>query len=114
MYTGSDSDMMANENKKKNKKQYKTKNKIKNESAFLYFLANNKCEKQTKHFLHYLTNSMQYTLLRELVVNNLMENIPDDNMKKIKNNLKKVMKNHIEHLAHGELKKHNLHNIIHL
>ena len=29
---------------------------------------------------------MQYTLLRELVVNNLAENIPHYNMTKIKNN----------------------------
>ena len=54
---------------------------------------------------------MQYTLLRELVVNDLAENIPDYNTKKIKNNLKKSMKYCIECLAHGELKKHNLHNI---
>ena len=37
------------------------------------FIANNKDEKQTKSFLHYFTNSMQYTLLRELVVNDLAE-----------------------------------------
>ena len=54
---------------------------------------------------------MQYTLLRELVVNDLAENIPDYNTTKIKNNFKKSMKYCIEHLAHGELKKHNLHNI---
>ena len=68
---------MANENKKKNKKQYKTKNKIKNECAFLYLLANNKCEKWTKHFLCYFTNSMQYML----ETNNLAENIPDNKTK---------------------------------
>ena len=46
MYAGSDTDMMAKEKeKKKNKKQYNTKNKIKNECTFLYFLANNNCEK---------------------------------------------------------------------
>ena len=78
MYTGSDSDTMANENKKKNKKQSKTKKKIKNECAFLYLLANNKCEKWAKHFLCYFTNSMQYTLQ----TNNLAEYIPDYNMKK--------------------------------
>ena len=89
MYAGSDTDMMAKEKekkkkKKKNKKQYNTKNKIKNECAFLYFLANNNCEKQTKLFLRFFTNSTQYTLLRELVVNDLPENIPDYNMKKKK------------------------------
>ena len=98
------------DNEKKNKKK-KIKNKIKNECAFLYYIAYNKDEKQTKEFLHYFTNSTQYTLLRELVVNNLAENIPDYNMTKIKNNFKKSMKYCIEHLAHGELKKHNLHNI---
>ena len=107
MHSGSDTDMMAK--KKVNEKN--TKNKIKNECAFLYFLANNNNEKQTKQFLSYFTNSKQYTLLRELVVNDLAENIPDYNLKKIKNKLKKSMKYRIECLAHGELKKHNLHNI---
>ena len=110
MYTSSDSVMMDNKNKNK-KTIHWTKNKLKNESTFLYFIANNKDEKQTKQFLHYFTNSTQYTLLRELVVNDLAENIPDYNMKQILNNFKKSMKYHIKHLAHGELKKHNLHNI---
>ena len=44
-----------------------------------------------------------------MVVNDLAENIPDYNTTKIKNNFKKSMKYCIEHLAHGELKKHNLH-----
>ena len=98
------------DNEKKNKKK-KIKNKIKNECAFLYYIAYNKDEKQTKEFLCYFTNSMQYTLLRELVVNDLAENISDYNMTKIKNNFKMSMKYPIKHLAHGELKKHNLHNI---
>ena len=38
------------------------------------------------------TNPMQYILLRELVVNDLAENIPDYNTTKIKNNIKKSMK----------------------
>ena len=110
MYTCSDSVMMDNKNKNK-KTIYRTKNKIKNECTFLYFIANNKDEKQTKQFLHYFTNLMQYMLLRELVVNDLAENSPDYNLKKIKNNFKKSMKYCIECLVHGELKKHNLHNI---
>ena len=81
--TSSDSVIMDNKNKNKNKKQYRTKNKIKNECTFLYFIANNKDEKQTKQVLHYFTNPIQYTLLRELVVNDLAENIPDYNLKKI-------------------------------
>ena len=105
MYISSDIIMMDNEKKKK------IKNKIKNECAFLYYIAYNKDEKQTKEFLHYFTNSMQYTLLRELVVNDLAENIPDYNTTKIKNHFKKSMKYCIKRLAHGELKKHNLHNI---
>ena len=108
MYISSDIIMMDNKKKKKKKK---IKNKIKNECAFLYYIAYNKDEKQTKEFLCYFTNSMQYTLLRELVVNDLAENIPDYNTTKIKNNFKKSMKYHIERLAHGEFKKHNLHNI---
>ena len=111
----SDSVMMDNKNnnnnKNKKKKKKMIKNKIKNETAFLYYIAYNKDEKQTKEFLLYFINPMQYILLRELVVNDLAENIPDYNKTKIKNNLKKSMKYHIEHLAHGELKKHNLHNI---
>ena len=83
MYISSDIIMMDNE--KKNKKK-KIKNKIKNECAFLYYIAYNKDEEQTKELLPYFTNSMQYMLLRELVVNNLAENIPDYNMTKIKNN----------------------------
>ena len=87
---------------RKNKK--KIKSKIKNECTFLYYIACNKDEKQTKEFLCYFTNPMQYTLLRELVVNDLAENIPDHNMKKIKNNFKKSMKYCIKCLAHRELK----------
>ena len=59
MYISSDIIMM--DNKKKNKKK-KKKNKIKNECAFLYYIAYNKDEKQTKEFLRYFTNSTQYTL----------------------------------------------------
>ena len=110
MYISSDIIMMDNEKKNKKKKK-KIKNKIKNECAFLYYIAYNKDEKQTKEFLRYFTNSTQYTLLRELVVNDLAENIPDYNTTKIKNNFKKSMKYRIKRLAHGELKTHNLHNI---
>ena len=46
-----------------------------------------------------------------MVVNDLAENIPDYNTAKIKNNFKMSMKYHIECLARGELKKHNLHTI---
>ena len=98
MYISSDSIMMDN---KKNKKKKMIKNKIKNKCAFLYYIVQNKDEKQTKEFLRYFTNPMQYTLLRELVVNDLAENIPDYNMTKIKNNFKKSMKYCIEHLARG-------------
>ena len=84
MYISSEIIMMNNE--KKNKKKKKIKNKIKNECTFLHYIAYNKDEKQTKEFLRYLTNSMQYTLLRELVVNDLAKNIPDYNTTKIKNN----------------------------
>ena len=108
MYKSSDSVMMDNKNNnnknKKKKKMKMIKNKIKNETAFLYYIAYNKDEKQTKEFLHYFTNPMQYILLRELVVNDLAENISDYYMTKIKNNLKKSMKYRIKHLAHGELK----------
>ena len=45
-----------------NKKKKKIKNKIKNECAFLYYIVYNKDEKQTKEFLRYFTNSMQYML----------------------------------------------------
>ena len=94
MYKSSDSIMMDNKNnnnnKNKEKKKKMIKNKIKNETAFLYYIAYNKDEKQTKEFLHYFTNPMQYILLRELVANDLAENIPDYNTTKIKNNLKTI------------------------
>ena len=49
MYTSSASVMVDNKNKNKNKKTIcRTKNKIKNKCTFLYFIANNKDEKQTK------------------------------------------------------------------
>ena len=80
MLSISDSVMTDN---KKNKK--KIKSKIKNECTFLYYIVYNEDEKQTKEFLRYFANPMQYTLLRELVVNDLAENIPDYKMKKIKN-----------------------------
>ena len=95
----SDSVMMDN---RKNKKKIKSKRK--NKCTFLYYIAYNKDEKQTKEFLCYFTNLMQYMLLRELVVNDLAENIPDYNMKKIKNNFKTSMKYCIKCLAHRELK----------
>ena len=82
MYISSDIVMMDNKKNNKNKNKKKIKNKKKNECAFLYYIVCNKDEKQRKEFLHYFTNSMQYTLLRELVVNNLTENIPDYNTKK--------------------------------
>ena len=50
-------------------------------------------------------------LLRELVVNDLAEIFQIIIQQKLKNNFKKSMKYHIECLARGELKKHNLHNI---
>ena len=81
MCISSDSIMM--DNKKKNKKKKMIKNKIKNECAFLYYIGYNKDEKQTKEFLHYFTNPIQYMLLRELVVNDLAENIPDYNTTRI-------------------------------
>ena len=77
MYITSDIIMMDNEKKKK------IKNKIKNKCAFSYYIAYNKDKKKTKEFLCYFTNSTQYTLLRELVVNDLAENIPDYNTTKI-------------------------------
>ena len=90
MYTSSDSIMMDNKDKNNKKKQYRTKNKIKNEWTFLYFMANNKDEKQIKQFLHYFTNSMQYTLLRELVVNDLAEIFQTIIQKKLKIVLKSL------------------------
>ena len=88
MYKSSDRVMMDNKNKNNNKNKKKKKkmikNKIKNETAFLYCIAYNKDEKQTKEFLCYFANPMQYILLRELVVNDLAENIPDYNTTKNK------------------------------
>ena len=47
------------DNEKKNKK---------NIIHIEYYITYNKDEKQTKEFLRYFTNSMQYTLLREFQI----------------------------------------------
>ena len=58
-------------------KDKKIRNKIKAECTFLYFLAHNPHEEQSKKILHYLITSSQYLVLRELVVNDMAQNLPE-------------------------------------
>ena len=53
-----------------------SKDMLKKECAFLNILAHNDHKKQMQKFLQYLITPSQYTLLRELVVNELARNLP--------------------------------------
>ena len=95
-----------NNNKKKKKKNTR---KISQHRVFLNFLANNPNVEQTKHFMTQLLTHEQFLVLRELVVNELANNIPDFTHKRIKSELKHRLKTRMQRLARGELKKQNLH-----
>lgn len=87
------------------------KRKVKRECAFLYFVAYNPHEKQSKNFLKYLLRPEQYTVLRELAVNYLANNIPNYTHKKRTAELKEHFSVHIERLAEGKLKKEKIHHL---
>ena len=61
--------------------------------------------------MHYLLTSSQYLVLRELVVNDMAQNLPEYGKKKL--SLCKALKSHLQRLAGGKLKKHNLHHLYH-
>ena len=95
------------------KKKKKKKNKLKTESALLYFLAHNPHTSQTKKFLKSALNKEQYTVLREIAVNELANNLPDYS-KSRKEKVKKENITRLRRLAQGQLKKANLVHLYHL
>lgn len=99
-------------NKKKSKKK-NTKNKLKTESALLYFLAYNPDSSQTKKFLKSALNRDQYTVLREIAVNELANNLPDYS-RGSKEKVKRENIARLRRLAQGLLKKNNLVHIYNL
>ena len=78
---------------------------------FIFFLAHNPHEEQSKKILHYLITSSQYLVLRELVVNDMAQNLPKYGKNKL--SLHKTLKSHLQRLASGKFKKHNLHHLYH-
>ena len=92
-------------------KDKKIRNKIKVECVFLYFLAHNPHEEQSKKILCYLITSFQYLVLRELVVNDMAQNLPKYGKNKL--SLCKRLKSCLQRLVSGKFKKHNLHHLYH-
>ena len=89
-------------------RKWKNTHKLKQECGFLHYLAHSKYIPQSKTFLHQLLSEHQYTILRELVVNDLAVNLPtySSTMKKAK--LRKSLKRRLEHLAKGQYHKEYL------
>ena len=90
------------------------RSKLKKETAFLYFLAHNPHHSQSKKFLSSLLLPSQYTLLREIAVNELAGNIPPIGKTKKKSRLKQAAKSRLKKLAKGELNRSNLHHLLDL
>ena len=102
---------MSSEKKKKKKKKKNTK-KLKQECAFLSFVANNPNVQQTKRFLSELVTKSQLLALRELAVNDLAKTLPHwYGSKKGKSGYNKTLKLRILRLARGVLKRRNLHHL---
>ena len=72
---------------------------------FLDFLTHSKNIALSKRFLHQLLSKHQYTILRELVINNLAGNLPTYGSTKKKAKLRKSLKKRLEHLARGQYHK---------
>lgn len=104
------------ENKKKTtKKDTKVdKKKLKREYPFLNFVANNPHPNQLKRFLCLDLIPEQYTVLKEIAVNELANNLPTYSGKKRKDHLKTVHIQRLRKLARGALKRTNLKGIIEL
>ena len=66
---------------------------------------------KAKKNLHYLITSSQYLVLRELVVNDMAQNLPKYGKNKL--SLHKTLKSHLQRLVSGKFKKHNLHHLYH-
>ena len=83
-------------------RKWKNTCKLKEECRFLHFLTCSKSIAQSKTFLHQLLSKHQYTILRELVINNLASNLPTYSSTKKKAKLRKSLKKRLEHLARGQ------------
>jgi poly-D-alanine transfer protein DltD len=88
------------------KRRTGTTNLVK-EGAFLFFLAHNNHEKQTKRFLKVLPNSAQYKLLQELAINLKAGNIVCSKQNE-KHLVHQIHRKRLEKLSKGLLKKKNL------
>ena len=86
-------------------KGWKNTCKLKEECGFLHFLTHSKNIAQSKNFLCQLLSKHQYTILRELVINDLACNLPTYGSIKKKAKLRKSLKKRLEHLARGQYHK---------
>ena len=86
-------------------RRWKNTCKLKEECGFLHFLTHSKNIAQSKNFLHQLLSKHQYTVLKELVINDLAGNLPTYGSTKKKAKLRKSLKKRLEHLARGQYHK---------
>ena len=89
-------------------RKWKNTHKLKQECRFLHYLTHSKNIPQSKNNLRQLLSKHQYTILRELVVNDLAGNLPTYDSTKKKAELRKSLKRRLEHLAKGQYHKHYL------
>ena len=82
--------------------------KLKAQYPFLYFVAHNGCAQQTKDVLCLDLTKEQYTVLRELAVNELANNLPSYSTPKKKKELKTKNIVRLKKLAGGHLRHKNL------
>ena len=94
--------------KKKQKTRTTDRRKLIRQYPFLYFLAYNDNLRQARDVLTLDTTKEQYTLLRELAVNELANNLPAYHTPKRKKELKDKNLVRLKQLAKGILKYHNL------
>ena len=86
-------------------RRWKNTCKLKEEWGFLHFLTHSKNIAQSKNFLCQFLSKHQYTVLRELVINDLAGNLPTYRSTKKKAKLRKSLKKRLEHLARGQYHK---------
>ena len=86
-------------------RRWKNTCKLKEKCRFLHFLAHSKNIAQSKKLLRQLLSKHQYTVLRELVINNLANNLPTYSSTKKKAKLRKCLKKRLEHLDRGQYHK---------
>ena len=100
------------EKKKKennSKTQIKKFNRVKKEKGFLCFIAFNENEKQSKKNLRNIITKDQYMVLREVVINNLSNNLCMVSKKsKHQEDLEKTHAARLKKLSKGKLNKKHL------